>query len=94
MKVQMQNLSLLASNVVTTRLVLLSEGEEVGGTGMAIDAEFERATGRLTLSPNKSADVAMLLTRDNVKTVRIVALDADTDAVLAQSEEIPVKLGC
>ena len=34
-----------------------------------------------------------MLTRDDCKSLRVVALDPATDAVLDQSDEIPVKLG-
>lgn len=83
----------LFQEAVTARLVLLAEGQEVGHAGMALDAEFDRATGRVTIQPGQTANVAMMLTRDEFKKVRIVAQDPATDAVLAQSEEIAVRLG-
>lgn len=78
---------------VALRLVLLAEGIEVGGCGMALGATFDRASGVLMATPGTPATVAMLLTRDDVATFRIVAQDPATDAVLAQSEDIEVKLG-
>jgi hypothetical protein len=35
----------------------------------------------------------MMLTRDDCTSVRVVVLDPVTDAVLDQSDELPVKLG-
>jgi len=35
----------------------------------------------------------MMLTDDQCKSLRVVVLDARTDGVLAQSDELPVKLG-
>ncbi len=75
------------------RLVLIADGQEVGQAGMAMDAEFDRASGTVTVSPGQDANVAMMLMRDEVTKFRVVAQEPDTDAVLAQSEEIAVKLG-
>jgi hypothetical protein len=35
----------------------------------------------------------MMLTNDGCRSLRVVVLDARTDRVLAQSDELPVKLG-
>jgi hypothetical protein len=35
----------------------------------------------------------LMLTRDDCRTVRVVVQDPATDAVLEQSEELPVRLG-
>lgn len=78
---------------IPVRLVLLAEGLEVGRCGMALDAELDRASGVLLVQPGKPANVAMMLTRDEFKKIRIVAQDPATDAVLAQSGDIDVKLG-
>ena len=75
------------------RLVLLSQGQEVGQAGMAMDADFDRASGTVTIQPGQAANVAMMLMRDEVTSFRVVAQAPDTDAVLAQSDEISVKLG-
>jgi hypothetical protein len=77
----------------SVRLVLLAEGSEVGRCGMALDAELDRASGTLMLEPGKTANVAMMLTTDEFKKIRIIAQDPITDAVLAQSGDIDVKLG-
>jgi len=78
---------------VRIRLVLLADGQEVGQAGMAMDAELDRASGTVTIEPGHEANVAMMLMRDDVKKLRVVAQEPDTDAVLAQSDEITVKLG-
>jgi hypothetical protein len=84
---------LFSREPVSMRLVLLFDGQEVGRCGMALDAELDRASGILVVEPGKIANVAMMLTRENVKTFRIVAQDPATDAVLEQSGDIEVKLG-
>lgn len=74
------------------RLLLVSGGEEVGRAGMVIGAEFKRDTGVLTLPPGSSASVAMVLTRDDVSTLRVVVQDVGTGGVLTESKAIPVSL--
>ena len=84
---------LFQTEPVALRVVLVSGGEEVGQTGMTLNAEFDRATGILRVEPGTEANVGLMLTRDDCKTVRVVVQDPVTDAVLDQSEELPVKLG-
>lgn len=84
---------LFSQKTVPVRLVLLAEGLEVGRCGMASDAELDRRSGILMVAPGKPTDVAMMLTRDEFEKIRIVAQDPTTDAVMAQSDEIDVKLG-
>ncbi len=84
---------LFSQEQVPVRLIPLADGLEVGRCGMALDAELDRASGVLMLQPGKPANVAMILTRDEVNKIRIVAQDTATDAVLAQSADIDVKLG-
>ena len=84
---------LFSQEQVPVRLILLADGLEVGRCGMALDAELDRASGVLMLQPGKPANVAMMLTRDEVNKIRIVSQDPATDAVLAQSDDIDVKLG-
>jgi hypothetical protein len=72
--------------------LLVSGGEEVGRAGMVIGAEFKRETGVLTLSTGSSASVAMVLTRDDVSTLRVVVQDVSTGSVLIESKAIPVSL--
>ncbi len=84
--------SLFASSV-TARVLLLADGPEVGRAGMAPDAEFDRTTSTVVVPPGKGVSLGMMLTRDETTKFRIVALDPATDAVLAQTEDIDVKLG-
>ena len=39
------------------------------------------------------ASVGMMLVREDIASVRVVVQDSATDAVLTQSDEIPLKLG-
>ena len=58
-----------------------------------LDAELDRSTGILRVESRKEASVGLMLTRDDCTTVRVVVQDPATDAVLAESAELPVKLG-
>lgn len=88
-----KNLSLFANDVVV-RPLLISLGKQVGSAGMAIDADFDRATGCIKLSPGKTATIALLLSDDEVQSVRIVLQDPATDADVYRSpKDIPVRLG-
>jgi hypothetical protein len=75
------------------RVILVSKGEQVGITGMALEVKFDRSKGIITLSPGEKASLGLMLNNDKCETLRIVVQDAATDAVLAQTEELPVKLG-
>ena len=90
------------------RLVLVAGGQEVGRAGMAVDnrptcppsgERLDRATGTVSAGLDEEINVAMILTRDRLSSgdkvtkLRIVAQDPATDAILGQSEELPVKLG-
>jgi hypothetical protein len=77
---------------VLMRVALISEGEEVGRAGMAVNAEFDRATGLLRVTPGQVATVGLILTRDDCETVRVVVQDPATDALLTRTDKIPVKL--
>jgi uncharacterized metal-binding protein len=84
---------LLATEPLVVRVLLMSGAEEVGRAGMAVGGEYDRARGTLTLALGAAASVGMMLTNDGCQSLRIVVLDARTDGVLAQSDELPVKLG-
>ena len=84
---------LFQTEPVSLRVVLVSRGEEVGQAGMALDAEFDRTTGVLQVNSGAEVIVGLMLTRDDCETVRVVVQDPATDAVLDQSDELPVKLG-
>lgn len=83
---------LLATDLAL-RVVLASGSDEVGGAGMAIGAELDRATGILRVKTRGEVSVGLMLTEEGHETVRIVVTDALTDAVLDQSRDLPVKLG-
>jgi len=90
-----QNLSLF-SNGLLVRPLLMSAGRQVGAVGMAIGADLDRATGCVTLIPDKTVTVAFLLsaTDESVASLRVVVQDPATDADLYRSPtDIPVKLG-
>jgi hypothetical protein len=88
-----KNLSLFSSELVV-RPLLISGGKQVGGVGMAIDADLDRATGCVKLQPGKPVTVAFLLSDESVASLRIVVQDPTTDAELYRSPtDIPVRLG-
>jgi hypothetical protein len=88
-----KNLSLFSRELVV-RPLLISSGKQVGGVGMAIDADFDRATGCVKLQAGKPATVAFLLSDESVASLRIVVQDPTTDAELYRSPtDIPVRLG-
>jgi len=88
-----KNLSLF-SNELLVRPLLISAGKQVGGVGMAIEGDFDRATGCVKLQAGKPANVAFLLSDESVPSLRIVIQDPTTDAELYRSAtDIPVHLG-
>jgi hypothetical protein len=74
------------------RVVLLHQSEQVGEAGMVQGATMDPQTKRIQLSPGQPATVGLMLSRDDCKSVRLVVLDAETDAVLAQSKNLNVSL--
>jgi hypothetical protein len=88
-----QQLALGATGVLV-RPLLMAEGKQVGAIGMAVDAEFNRATGCVKLEPDKPVTVAFLLSDEGAESVRVVVQDPATDAELCRSPaNIPVRLG-
>jgi len=83
---------LVTSGPLRVQIILLNKNEEVGHAGMALGMEFDAKTRIATLPPGKTGNVAMVLTRDDVETVRIVVQDATTGSVLAESKLIPLNL--
>ena len=82
----------LFENARKLRPLVVSGDKPVARAAIATGAALE--DGRLTLGPGVQATVAFMLTDDEVKTVRIQVLDAETDAVLYLSpKDIPVRLG-
>jgi hypothetical protein len=84
---------LFATEPVALRVILIAGHEQVGQAGMVLSADFDRATGIMHVPPGTEASVGLMLTRDDCPQVRIVVQDPTTDAVLAHSDAIPVKLG-
>lgn len=84
---------LLASESLTLRVLLMGGSDEVGRAGMAVGCEFDRGKGSLTLPLGVTASVGMMLNNDTCTSLRVVVMEAETDAVLAQSDDLPVKLG-
>jgi hypothetical protein len=84
---------LLATEPIAVRIVLISGDRHVGQAGMAQGADFDRDSGVLTMEPGSEANVGVMLTVEDCESVRLVVQDPATDVVLAQSEEIPVRLG-
>ncbi len=76
------------------RPLLIADGKQVGAAGMAIDAEFDRATGCIKLPAGVAVRVGFVLNDDSATSLRIVAQDPNTDAELYRSpSDIPIKLG-
>jgi hypothetical protein len=88
-----KNLSLFSTELVV-RPLLISAGKQVGGVGMAIDGDFDRATGCVKLQAGKAVTVAFLLSDESAASLRVVIQDPTTDAELYRSPtDIPVRLG-
>lgn len=86
--------TVLTTEPMALRVVLLSGSEQVGKAEMVTDAELDRGTGIVTMQPGVEATVGVMLTpREGCDTVRLVVQDPTTDAVLGQTGEIPVRLG-
>ena len=87
------NLSLFSSELVV-RPLLISSGKQVGGVGMAVDADLDRASGCVKLQPGKPVTVAFLLSDESIASLRVVVQDPTTDAEVYRSpNDIPVRLG-
>ena len=89
---------LFQTDLLALRAMLVSSagttsGEVVGEAGMALGTQFDRRTGVLKAASGDEFTVALMLTRDDCEVIRVVVLDPDTDAVLVQSDDLPVKLG-
>jgi hypothetical protein len=85
------NLSLLPGKALSVRPALMCGDRTVGGAGMAVGGELDRATGCLSLVPGSPVTVGFLLKDDTVDKLRVVVQDPATDAVLFQSAELPVR---
>lgn len=79
---------------IQVRPLLMAAGKQVGAVGMAVDAQFDRATGIVKLEPNKPVTIAFLLSDESAASLRVVVQDPTTDAELYRSPtEVPVRLG-
>jgi hypothetical protein len=79
---------------IQVRPLLMAAGKQVGAVGMAVDAQFDRATGCVQLEPNKPVTVAFLLSDESAASLRVVVQDPTTDAELYRSpNEILVRFG-
>ena len=88
-----KNLSLFPNELVV-RPLLISAGKQVGGVGMAVDGDLDRATGCVKLHAGKPVTVAFLLSDESSPSLRVVVQDPTTDAELYRSPaDIPVRLG-
>jgi hypothetical protein len=88
-----QQLALGATGVLV-RPLLMAQDKQVGAVGIAVDAEFNRATGCVKLELDKPVTVAFLLSDEGAESVRVVVQDPATDAELYRSPaSIPVRLG-
>jgi hypothetical protein len=88
------SLTSLASETVQVRPVLIADNSQVGAVGMAVGAEFDRATGSVFVQPGTEAIVGFVLDDDEVSSIKIVVLDPATDAELYRSPAaLPVRLG-
>ncbi len=81
----------LFESTMLVRPLLVSQGRQVGVTGVAVGAKLEDGCVRLPAS--KLVTIGFLLADDSAKTLRIVVQDPDTDAELYRSPaDIPVRL--
>src|SRR5262249_1309726 len=86
-------LQLFATGLVV-RPMLVADGQQVGTVGMVVGAEFDSASERVRLEPERVGTVAFRLIDDTVAALRIVVQDPATDAELYRSpHDIPVRLG-
>jgi hypothetical protein len=84
---------LLATESIALRVVLIAGDRQVGQAGMVHGADFDGASGVITMQLGSEANVGVMLTVEECRSVRVVVQDPATDAVLARSAEIPVRLG-
>ena len=85
---------ILGATGIQVRPLLMAAGKQVGAVGMAVDAQFDRATGTVKLEPHKPVTIAFLLSDESAASLRVVVQDPTTDAELYRSPtDIPVRLG-
>lgn len=85
---------MLGATDIQVRPLLMAAGKQVGAVGMAVDAQFDRTTGCVTLEPNKPVTIAFLLSDESASSLRVVVQDPTSDAELYRSPtDIAVRLG-
>ena len=83
----------LGATAIVVRPLLTAAGKQVGAAGMVIDGELDRATGCVTLEPNRPVVVGFGVIDDSVPALRVVVQDPATDAELYRSPvDLPVRL--
>jgi hypothetical protein len=75
----------------TVRVVVVHDDRQVATIGMT-DPPRE-PDGAIKLGPKTTVTIGFMLTDDSVPSIRIQVLDGETDAVLHQSKDLPVRLG-
>lgn len=83
----------LLAEAQQVRVLLFTGSDQAGQTGMVLNADWDRETGVVTIIPGKPASVGLMLTKDDGVHVKVVIIDAKTDATLAESGDLPLKLG-
>lgn len=83
---------LVSTGSLQAQVLLISKGEVVGHAGMGIGIDFDPKSRIATLPTGTSGQLVLLLTRDDVESVRIVVQDANTGSVMAESKPIPLNL--
>ena len=81
----------LFTEPASLRVVLMDGDEEVGQAGMATGGRIDPG-GVIQVAPNSEVSVGLMLTRDDCRFVRIVVFDPESDAILAQTGDIPVRI--
>jgi hypothetical protein len=84
----------LGATLTQVRPLLMAGGKQVGAVGLAVDAQFDRATGCIGLERGKPVTVGFMLNDESASALRVVVQDPATDADLYRSpSDIPVRLG-
>ncbi|HAZ63235.1 MAG TPA: PglZ domain-containing protein [Armatimonadetes bacterium] len=84
--------TLLHPDPQVVRVALWAGTQQVGEAVMASGGSLDEEAGTITLEADDPVQVGLRLFGE-AKSVQIVVLDAATDAVLARSKQMPVKLG-
>ena len=83
---------LFVDDPVPLRVVVVSNGEQVGEARMAMEAEIDEERGLVLVKQGTDAMVGLILTHDTVKQVRIIVQDPQSGSVFIESDLIPVNL--